>query len=276
MNRKIVPVLIVLAILASGLTACTTKDSNLIRVMKITPEDTIVISYVDVEAVAEDPDFEFMYDTFIELGNVMANMIGGLDVSDISASAVVQTIDRVPIYVLIGDFNLEDVRDALTEEDWIEAEYEGVEIWTGGFIFAVAIIDDMIVFGFDNLVEACIRAYKNEEPSMYDNEDARAVADKLPVVPSCVVATGDYSPPELEDYPTEIEYLAYSMGVSNENRGDDVVNISAWFRFDSAASAEAAMEDAEDFIDAGVEGYASLNARLSGQFIEITGEMEIP
>jgi len=274
MKRKIIPVLIVLAILTSGLTACTTKNSNLIRVMKIAPEDTIVISYVDVEAAAEDPDLEFMYDSFVE--NVMGNMIGGVDVSDVSATAVMQTIDRVPVYVLIGDFNLEDIRDALIEEDWIEGEYERVEIWTGGFIFAVAIIDDMIVFGFDGAVEACIRAYKNEESSMYDNADARAVADKLSFVPSCVVATADYTPPELEDYVSEIEYLAYSMGISNENRGDEVMDISAWFKFDSEASAEAAMEDAEDFIDTGVEGYASISARLNGQFIEITGEMEIP
>ena len=134
----------------------------------------------------------------------------------------------------------------------------------------------MIVVGFDDTVGACIRAYNNEEPSMYDNEDTRAVADKLPVVPSCVVATADYYPMELEDYLSEIEYLAYSMGVSNENRDDEVLDISAWFKFDSEASAEAAMEDIEDFIETGVEVYTSINARLNGQFIEITGEMEIP
>lgn len=274
MKRKIISVLIVLAILTSGLTACTPKGGYLIQVMKIAPEDTIVISCTDIEASAEDPDLEFMYDAFLE--NVIGNMIGGVDISDISASAVVQIIDNVPVYVLIGDFNLEDIRDALIEEDWIEGEYEGVEIWTGGFISAVAVIDDMIVAGFNDSVEACIRAYKNEEPSMYDNEDARAVADKLPVVPSCVVATVDYCPMELEDYLSEIEYLVYSIGISNENRDDEVLDISAWFKFDSEASAEAAMEDIEDFMRTGFEGVTSINARLNGQFIEITGEMEIP
>jgi hypothetical protein len=55
-----------------------------------------------------------------------------------------------------------------------------------------------------------------------------------------------------------------------------VLNITAWFKFDSEASAEAAMEEAEDFIETGVGGYTNLDARLNGQYIEITGEMEIP
>jgi len=275
MKRKIISVLIVLAILTSGLTACTHKGGYLIQVMKIAPEDTIVISCVDIEAAAEDPDFEFMYDAFLE--NIMRNMIGGVDVSDVSASTVVRTIDNDIVYILIGNFNLEDIRDALIEENWIKDEYEGIEIWTRYvWEFAVAVIDDMIVVGFDDPVKACIRAYKNEEPSMYDNENTRAVADKLPVVPSCVVATADYYPMELEDYLSEIEYLAYSFGISNENRDDEVLDISAWFKFDSEASAEAAMEDIEDFMETGFEGVTSINARLNGQFIEITGEMEIP
>lgn len=275
MKRKIISVLIVLTVLASVITACTTKDNYLIRVMKIAPEDTIVISCMDVEASAEDPDFEFMYDAFLE--NIMGNMIGGVDVSDISASTVVRTIDDDLVYVLIGNFNFEDISDALIEEDWIKDEYKGIEIWTRNvWDFAVAVIDDMIVVGFDDPVEACIRAYTNEEPSMYDNENTRAVADKLPVVPSRVVATADYYPMELEDYLSEIECLAYSLGISNENRDDEVLDMSGWFKFDSEASAEAAMEDIEDFMGTGFEGATSINARLTGQFIEITGEMEIP
>ena len=274
MKIKIISVLIVLTVIASVITACTTKDNYLIQVMKIAPEDTIVISCIDVEASAEDPDLEFMYDAFLE--NVMGNMISGVDISDISASTAVQTINNDLVYVLIGNFDFEDIRDALIEEDWIEGEYEGLEIWTGGFVFAVAIIDDMIVAGINDLVKACIRAYTNEEPSMYDNENTRAVADKLPVVPSSVVATADYYPMELEDVLSKIEYLAYSIGISNENRDDEVLDISAWLKFDSEASAEAALEDIEDDMETGVEGVTSISARLSGQFIEITGEMEIP
>jgi hypothetical protein len=273
MKRKMISVMVVLAVLASVTTACTAKDNYLTQVMKIAPEDTLVISCMDIEAAAEDPDFEFIYDA---LENIMANTIGGMDISDISASAVVRTIDNDIVYVLIGDFNLEDISDALIEGDWIEDEYREIEIWTYYDYKATAFIDNMIISGYTDVVEACIRAYTNEEPSMYDNENTRAVADKLPVVPSCVVASADYTPIELAHYVSEIEYLAYSMGVSNENRDDEVLDMSAWFKFDSEASAEAAMEDAEDIVETGIGGYTLTDARLNGQFIEITGEMEIP
>ena len=278
MKRKIISVLIVIAVLATGLTTCTIKDNYLIQVMKIVPEDTIVVSCNDYEAAAEDPDWEFIYDgleTIMALETNMRRMVGGMDTSDVSASAVVITTGNDIIFVLIGDFNLEDIRGALIEGDWAEDEYEGVEIWTY-YDKAIAFIDNMIVSGYTDAVEACICAHKNEEPSMYDNEDARAVADKLPVVPSYVVALGDYTPIELAHYVSEIEYQAYSLGISNENRDDEVLDISAWFKFDSEASAEAAMEEAEDFLETGVGGYTNLHARLNGQYIEITAEMEIP
>ncbi len=277
MKRKIISVLIVIAVLATGLTTCTTKDNYLIQVMKIAPEDTIVISCNDYEAAAEDPDWEFIYDgleTIMVLEPNMRSMVGDMDTSDVSASAVVITTGNDTIFVLIGDFDLEDIRSALIEGDWAEDEYEGIEIWTY-YDKAIAFIDNMIVSGYTDAVEACIRAHKNEEPSMYDNEDTRAVADKLRVVPSCVVATGDFSPPELEDYPIEIEYQAYSLGISNENSGDEVLDVSAWFKFDSEVSTEAAMEVFEDLMGSCFEGITLIDARLSGQFIEITGEMDI-
>jgi hypothetical protein len=278
-KAKTISVLIVLAILASGLMACTAKGGYLIQVMKIAPEDTIVVSCNDYEAAAEDSDWEFIYDgleTIMALEPNMRSMVGDMDTSDVSASAVVITTGNDIIFVLIGDFNLEDIRDALIEGNWIEDEYEGIEIWTLYDYKAIAFIDNMIVSGNKAPVEACICAHKNEEPSMYDNEYTRAVADKLPVVPSSVVSTADYTPMVLEDYLSDIEYLAYSIGISNENRDDEVLDISAWLKFDSEASAEAALEDIEDNMETVIEGITNIDASLNGQFIEITGEMEIP
>lgn len=58
--------------------------------------------------------------------------------------------------------------------------------------------------------------------------------------------------------------------------GDEVPDMSRWVKFDSEASAEDAIaEDFEDDLD--WELYATINAvHLSGQFIEFTGDMEIP
>ncbi|MFX1265859.1 MAG: hypothetical protein ACFFH0_10805, partial [Promethearchaeota archaeon] len=115
-----------------------------------------------------DPDWEFIYDgleTIMALEPNMRSMVGDMDTSDVSASAVVITTGNDIIFVLIGDFNLEDIRDALIEGNWIEDEYEGIEIWTLYDYKAIAFIDNMIVSGNTAPVEACISAHKNEEPS---------------------------------------------------------------------------------------------------------------
>lgn len=273
MKRKIISILIVLAVLASGVIACTPKGGYLVQVMKIAPQDTIMISCMDIEAMAENPDFGFMYDSFM-VG--MSQMVG-VDVSAISATTTMTTDGDDFATVLIGALNLEDARDALIEEDWVEGEYEGVEIWTDDYGLATTFIDNMLVTGDIDSVEACIRIHKNEEPSMYDNEDTRAVADKLPVVPYRMVVGSNYYMIVIgsDYYMSEFKFLSYSFGLSNEHRDDETLDISGWFKFDSETSAEVAMEDIEDIMETEF-GATSIDTRLSGQFIEITAKTEIP
>lgn len=269
MKIKIITVLIVLAVLASGITACTPKGGDLLKVMKLAPRDADMVSCMDIKAMAEDPDFSFIYDDTIS--NLSYELFDDMDidVSAISTYAVVET-DGDSILVFIGEFDLEDIRDALMEEDFAEDEYRGVEIWTNDYENAVAFIDNMIVFSYSSdIVEACIRRHKNEGSSMYDNEDMKSVADKLPAAIFQVVFGSD-------SYIYEFEYLSGSICLSNEHPDDETLDISGWVRFDSAASAEATMEeDFEDDVRMELDA-TYIDARPSGQFIEITGEMEIP
>ena len=61
MKRKAITVLIVTAVLASGITACTTRDSYPIQVMKIAPGDAVRVTCMDIETMQEDTDFSSMY-----------------------------------------------------------------------------------------------------------------------------------------------------------------------------------------------------------------------
>ena len=65
MKVKILTILIVLAVLVSGITACTPKDGNLVKVMKLAPRDTPTVMCMDIETMAEDPDFSIIYDSNI-------------------------------------------------------------------------------------------------------------------------------------------------------------------------------------------------------------------
>jgi hypothetical protein len=262
MKARIIATLIVLAALVSSITACTTTVSFLPNVMKLAPEDTYMITCMDTKEAVEDPEFDFIYDYMI---NELSYMMVGIEASDISASAIIET-DRDYVYVVMGNIDLGEVRDALDDEDFVESEYQGIEIWTDDYDDAVAFIDNMIVVGYSDEVEACIRRHNSEESSMYDDKDIKAVADKLPAAVVHVVFGADviYS----------FEVLAGGVYWRNSTSGDEVLDMSGWLRFDSVASAEAAMENIED--DLSWEFNAiNIEAHLSGQFIEFTGEMEV-
>jgi predicted small lipoprotein YifL len=263
MKVKIFVILVVLAVLASSITACTTKGSYLIQVMKLAPENTEAVYCTDIKATAEDPDLSFAYDEMI---SAMSYDVAFVVTSDISVYAKFE-IDWESTIVLFGDFNLEDVRDALTDEDFVESEYRGIEIWTYNYTDdSVAFIGSMIIFSDDtDQVKACIRRYKNEESSMYDDEDMKVVADRLPSGISYMVFGPDV---------TRIEVLSGSICWINTTNNDDILDITGWLKFDSAASAEAAMENVEDDLSRELD-ITITDVRLSGQFIEFTGEMEI-
>lgn len=263
MKVRILTVLVVLAVLVSSITSCTGTDSFLIKVMKLAPEGVGYITCADIEAMAEDPDLEDWHnDWIVELSYYAISCI---ETTDVSAFAGFE-IDWAYVFVFMGSFDLEDIRDALEEEYFVEGECSGVEIWTGGFDEAIAFIDNMVVYGDAYAVEACIRTHKNEEPSLYDNEDMKAVADKLP----SGVFSGIFGP----DYIYSDEGLAGGMCLINLTRGDEVCDMNSWYKFDSKASAEDAIEDVEEDLS-WTWGATNIETRLSGQFIEITAEVEI-
>jgi len=260
----IVVVIVVLAVLASSITACTPKNSYLIQVMKLAPEYIASINCTDIEEMVEDPDFTALYSDISDMvGPFQYQRIGVAD-SDISAVTYIST-GWMLLCVLTGDFNLEEVRNILTEDDFVEGEYEGIEIWTDYNYETAAFIGNMIVYGYSDDIEACIRRHKNEEPSTYDNEDMKSVADRL----SSGIISIMYGEGSIYD----VEISAGGICLRNKQRADGVLDITGWFKFDSHTSAEANLQDLLDTYF--WWNTTDIDAQLRGQFIEFTGEMEI-
>jgi len=101
---------------------------------------------------------------------------------------------------------------------------------------------------------------------MHDEKDMKAVADKLP---SGVVSML-FSP----DLMNDVEILATGICLQNQQRDDEFLDITSWLKFDSAASAEAALEYVE-YMFGNAFGITQTSIQLRGQFIEITGETAI-
>jgi len=263
MKIRIFTAIVALAILVSGITACTPKGGYLVQVMKLAPEDTYMITCMDAKEAEEDPEFNFIYDYMID---EFSFMMLDMEAWDISALAIIET-DWDYIYVLMGDFDLRDVGDFLIELDFAEGEYKGIEIWTDDYDYSVAFIGNMIVAGEKDTVEVCIRRHKNEESSMYDDEDMKAVADKLTAASVYLM----FGP----DLMYDIEVLSGGIGFKNLHGNDGVLDITGQLKFNNGANAEAAMGNIEDDLSMEFDA-TSIDAHLSGQFIEFTGEMEIP
>ena len=234
--------------------------------MKIAPINTDMVTCIDIEAMAEDPDFSYIYDYMISYMSSEIDDID-MDVSTVSTFATVETAWDY-ILVLIGDFDLEDVRGTLEYNYFVEGEYRGVEIWANDLSDdAVAFIGNMIIYSDKDSVEACIRCHKNEDSSMYDDKDMKSVVDRLPAAIGYDVFGSGYM--------YNVEILAGGTCVQNQQPDDEVLDITGWYKFDSAASAETALEDIEDEFEYEYDA-TQISSQLRGQFIELTGEMEIP
>ena len=252
--------------------------------MKLVPEDTYYITCINRIQMVEDSDFPVFYNNMA--WHPFIPMFIGLDHSAISVVALFGDFN----VILIGDFSLEDIRDTLTRMDFVEDEYRGVEIWTYDYGGAFAFIDNMIVAGYIDSVEACIRIQKNEEPSWYDNEDMKSIADRLPAGAISMV----FGPNYIDD----IEILAAGICLRNRHRGDEDLNNKGCFKFDNEASAQDALEQEAKMEHYELEQeFAGLplpvvrfeykldfplplvhthtSSRIIGQFIELIGETEL-
>ncbi|MEE8325413.1 MAG: hypothetical protein V3R58_00065, partial [candidate division NC10 bacterium] len=265
MKERVLRTLVVLIAGISWTAACTPETDYLVQVMRLAPGDaeTMVLA-MDIEALAEDPDMRVTYEDTLRAAGWH---VPGMDATAISAIAQIQAAN-VHASVLTGDFDLEAVRDALIDEDYVEGEYRGIETWTDDYKNTVAFVDNMIIADNSEDVEACIRLYGDEGYSMYDNEDVKAVADKLPAAPIRVVFSSGSN--------DGIEYLSNGFSMGKEHPDDETLHVSIWFKFDSEASAEAALgEGIEDSVGMWLNATVT-DARRNGQFIEIAGETEIP
>jgi hypothetical protein len=271
MKTTTITILAVLTILALVMTGCSsTKDSNIIQVSKIAPENTLSIIYLDLDTMKNDPDCEQEY---YDTRDSFESEMEGIQVSDITGYVVIN-VENGTLKLQIGEYTIGNIRDNLKEQGYTEDKYQGSEIWTGdmlGLERAFTFIDNMVVFGDTNSVEASLRAHNNDEPSLYDNEDVKTILDKLPEgIFHMIINT--ITEQHIARYGSAIG----SISICNLNQGDEVLDIKGLFKFMSEAEAETYLERVRDTAEAFLFGAPlDVEVELKGQFIEITGTTDI-
>ena len=271
MKTVTITILAVLSIITLVLTGCSsTKDSNILRLIKSSPENTLSIMYLDLDTMKEDPDCEQKYyDTRDSLENEME----GIHFPDITGYGLIN-VEKGTLNVKIGEYAVQNIRDNLKDQGYTEGQYQASEIWTAdihGRHMAFTFIDNMVVFGDKNSVEASLRAHKDDGPSLYDNEDLKVILDKLPDgIFHMFINT------ITKQHITRYGSAIGSISICNFTKGDDVFDIKGLFKFKSEADAETYLERTKDIAQAFLFG-APLDVEVEpkGQFIEITGTTNI-
>jgi len=232
--------------------------------LKLAPTAIYNIECVDIKDVVEDPDFSYLYQS---IGDFGFSQLGefGLDESDVSCFALI-TNDRTYIGVLIGDFDFKVIRNALLKKEYVEDEYRGVEIWAKG-ADTIAFVDSMLIFSDKDSVETCVLRHQNEESSLHDDEDMKSVAEKMP--------SGVYNSVFGPDMIYIDDLLAGGVCIQNQHPDDEGLDFICWLKFNSKESAEAALEDTKEEFEMNFL-ITQINLQLRDQFIEVTGQMEIP
>ena len=185
MNKKIVAILgvLVIAVVIASL-GCLGGGNSAKDMAKMVPEDASRFGHFDLQTMRDDKDLEDIYEKMTE-GQDDLDVLG-LDMDDINHMAAVSEEEGdYELSILKGNFDLEDVRDALDDADLDEDEYKGIEIWKRaswlGGDSAIAISGDTLIIGNKDSVKDCIKVMKGSEKSVYDdNEDFRDVIDRLP------------------------------------------------------------------------------------------------
>ena len=271
MKTTAITILSVLTIIALVMTGCnSTKHSNIVRVIKIAPENTFNIMYFDLDTMKKDPDCEQQY---YDARDSLENEIEGIHFPDITGYGLIN-VEQGNLSLYVGKYDIKDIRNNLKERGGIEDKYQGIEIWasdTSGTTRAVAFIDNMVIFGDKNTVETSIRAHKNDEPSLYDNSDVKTILDKLPDgIFHLIINTITIQ--HIARYGSAIG----SISICNLIEGDEVLDIKGLFKFKSEVDAETYLERTNDIAEAFLFGTPlDVEVELKGQFIEITGTTDI-
>ncbi len=242
-------------------------DKDAIALMKKLPKGTDSFMFVDIKSLRTDDDLEDLYDSFSEDSGDMTSMFGA-DMEDISFWAMAGEM----MFVLQGDFDEDEVTEALEQTGYEKSDYEGVEVWAA-MGFAAALVDDStLVFASDTDVKACVDVIKGEEKSLYEASGVKDDMGKLPG-DALIVAWGGAGESFFADETyTGLEATAISMSKKNA----DTVQATAVMRFEDSASAKDAMDDVEADMKADSETeVTNLKVTQDGEYIKATAEMDL-
>jgi hypothetical protein len=156
-------------------------NSGIMNMTKIAPEDTGLVSYIDIKEVRLDNDLEELAEKYEK--DFKYYLDYGVTPQEVDYYGHVLTIHGPGGFVVVGgDLNHEKVRESLLHEGFQQNEHTGIEYWynnEGGR--ANVIHNDMLIGGGEDNVKDCIQVLAGDAESLYDkNQYIRDIIARLP------------------------------------------------------------------------------------------------
>lgn len=253
-RRIILAILLVsVLVLSSAILGCDLIPKTKVEVMMNKfPTNFESFEFRDIKAIRGEDDLESLYNDWkAEVGSMLA--LCGIEADDVDRYA---TGDGAVIFT--DGFELDVVRAALTDNDFVKVDYRDVEVWKN--TDWIALIDkDLVIVGTGSDVKACIDVIEYDEDSLLDNDDA---ADVM----------GKFYRGIVFQYSAEVEYPGMLVSGLSTWKSKDTLKTRLIFKFESKDAAK----DAEGDIEAEYAGLEDVDVDRSGKLVDVTWKEPIP
>ena len=204
--------------------------------LKMLPDDSSGMVYVDTAEIFDDDDLRDMQRALESSWSSVSDLEDDfdLDIDDLEYVAA-GSADDGRIVLLGGVDDPDDLRDELDDQDYDDDEIEGEEVWINEDRLweAFAFLDGaVLITRYEDDMEDVLERWKEGDDSCHD--EVGDIASKLPsgITWSIFDCGADYM-----------------SGTSLEKESDDEVKIHRVRLFDDEDDAEDALDDIEDDID---------------------------
>lgn len=260
-----IPIIMMLALLSFPMACSQAKNNSLLETMKVLPDTTTIVIYLDVGALKVDSTLAELYEGFDSTFITDEMSERGISLQDPVKMIIAVSHDSQWL-VIKGMSNLKEFRLALADQGLEKDEHKGVEIWNGDY--SVAFLDDMVIMTETSKdVRVPIQVAKDKGKSMYDNADMKPIAERLPSGFFDIITS------EIID-PNYTGYTAVGISVKKPTPLRDTLEVTEWFKFSSEKKARAEVFQLEDRVERQFDA-VKVTSRQNNEFVKVTGEVDV-
>ncbi|MFC1945106.1 hypothetical protein ACFLX5_06525 [Chloroflexota bacterium] len=258
-----------LVLMLSSITGCG-GDSPLIKMLKMLPTDIEYVQFADVRLIIEDHDLAEVYDDWVYY-SAIEEIEEVLGIRDREVDYYLEgDCPEGEFAILMGDFDIKDIRGELEDHGLSEESYKDMEIWIDddyGYSEAVLLSEDYIIVGREQeVVEGCIRVIVGSTNSFYEQTGVKTVTDTLKDGFLAYFATSDWY------YDTYDNLLVNGESLKKKDR--DTLKIRHAYIFEDSRDAGDVLEEIEDDFE-GTDEYYSVRVEQSRDMVIANFEMDI-